>query len=81
MTRLPLLLLSLLSLCSRAEDLNGIWKGTLTQGPGGCYPSYFLELQISIAGDAQHLIVVFIIHRLKVKKKPAQKLAKILCQR
>lgn len=35
----------------RAEDLNGIWKGTLTQGPGGCYPSYFLELQISFAGD------------------------------
>jgi hypothetical protein len=35
----------------RAEDLNGIWKGTLTQGPGGCYPSYFLELQISSTGD------------------------------
>lgn len=37
--------------CLRAEDLNGIWKGTLTQGPGGCYPQYFLELQIDLAGD------------------------------
>jgi len=34
-----------------ADDLNGIWKGTLTQGPGGCYPQYFLELQINSAGD------------------------------
>jgi len=31
----------------RSEDLNGIWKGTLTQGPGGCYPQYSLELQIN----------------------------------
>ncbi|GGA86139.1 hypothetical protein [Puia dinghuensis] len=51
MTRLLILLLSLLSLCSQAEDLNGIWKGTLTQGPGGCYPTYFLELQINFTGD------------------------------
>ncbi|HLZ86205.1 MAG TPA: hypothetical protein VKQ52_03145 [Puia sp.] len=51
MNRLPILLLSLLALCSRAEDLNGIWKGTLTQGPGGCYPSYFLELQINFSND------------------------------
>jgi len=41
----------MLSLCSRAEDLNGIWKGTLTQAPGGCYPSYFLELQINFSND------------------------------
>ena len=34
-----------------AEDLNGIWKGTLTQGPGGCYPQYSLELQINFAED------------------------------
>ena len=34
-----------------AEDLNGIWKGTLTQGPGGCYPNYFLELQITFNND------------------------------
>jgi hypothetical protein len=47
---LALLLLSS-SFCPRAEDLNGIWKGTLTQGPGGCYPTYFLELQINFADN------------------------------
>jgi hypothetical protein len=34
-----------------ADDLSGIWKGTLTQGPGGCYPRYFLELQINFTSD------------------------------
>lgn len=34
-----------------ADELNGIWKGTLTQGPGGCFPRYFLELQIHSNGD------------------------------
>jgi hypothetical protein len=52
MRRLNLLLLSLLPLYTMAaEDLSGIWKGTLTQGPGGCYPNYFLELQINLTGD------------------------------
>ncbi|HUB61216.1 MAG TPA: hypothetical protein VL978_10960 [Puia sp.] len=48
-----LLLATLLALSgiARGEDLNGIWKGTLTQGPGGCYPQYFLELQINFNGD------------------------------
>src|ERR1700733_3921219 len=45
------LLLPLFGHCARAEDLNGIWKGSLTQGPGGCYPSYSLELQINIANE------------------------------
>lgn len=43
--------LLILSFTGRGEDLNGIWKGTLTQGPGGCYPQYFLELQINFSGD------------------------------
>lgn len=52
MRLLSCLLLSILSFrASAAEDLNGIWKGTLTQGPGGCYPNYFLELQINFSGD------------------------------
>ena len=34
-----------------AEDLNGIWKGTLTQEPGGCYPKYFLEIQMNFADN------------------------------
>jgi len=41
----------LLPCCLLAEDLTGIWKGTLTQGPGGCYPRYFLELQIDATGE------------------------------
>jgi hypothetical protein len=47
------LLITLLALScpGRGEDLNGIWKGTLTQGPGGCYPQYYLELQINFNGD------------------------------
>lgn len=48
---LLLLLLSAPSLCLHADDLNGIWKGTLTQGPGGCYPVYSLELQINYTTD------------------------------
>src|ERR1035438_5711375 len=34
-----------------AQDLNGIWKGTLTQGPGGCYPKYFLEIQMNFSDN------------------------------
>ena len=34
-----------------ADDLNGIWKGTFKQGPGGCYPKYFLELQINFSDN------------------------------
>jgi hypothetical protein len=49
---LPVFLLSVSSLwAGAADELGGIWKGTLSQGPGGCYPNYFLELQISITGD------------------------------
>jgi hypothetical protein len=46
-----LAILLILSGIGRGEDLNGIWKGTLTQAPGGCYPRYFLELQINFNGD------------------------------
>jgi hypothetical protein len=35
-----------------AQDLNGIWRGTLTQEPGGCYPVYNLELQINISNNS-----------------------------
>ncbi|MEO5593182.1 MAG: hypothetical protein ABIR15_06950 [Chitinophagaceae bacterium] len=30
-----------------AQDLNGIWRGKLTQAPGGCFPEYNIELQIN----------------------------------
>jgi hypothetical protein len=36
---------------SVADNLNGIWKGILTQGTGGCYPQYFIELQINFANN------------------------------
>jgi hypothetical protein len=31
-----------------AQELNGVWKGTLTQQPGGCFPVYNVELQVNI---------------------------------
>jgi hypothetical protein len=48
---LPFLMLVLLPGLLPAEDLNGIWKGTLTQGAGGCYPQYFIELQINFSSN------------------------------
>lgn len=34
-----------------SQELNGIWKGTLTQQPGGCFPVYNVELQVSIRNN------------------------------
>src|SRR5215212_6161826 len=34
-----------------SQELNGIWKGTLTQQPGGCFPVYNVELQVSIVNN------------------------------
>jgi len=31
-----------------AQNLNGIWRGKLTPESGGCFPVYYLELQISV---------------------------------
>lgn len=46
--RILFLLLAVTCIASgEAQNLNGIWRGKLTQDPGGCYPVYFLELQIS----------------------------------
>ena len=46
--RILSLLLAVTCIASvEAQNLNGIWRGKLTQDPGGCYPVYFLELQIS----------------------------------
>ena len=28
------------------QDLSGVWQGKLTQEPGGCFPEYYIELQI-----------------------------------
>jgi len=32
---------------SMAQGIAGIWRGTLTQAPGGCFPEYHIELQIT----------------------------------
>jgi len=32
------------------QDVTGVWKGKLTQLPGGCFPEYFIELQIQQKG-------------------------------
>jgi hypothetical protein len=45
-----LLLLAFLS--GSSQDLNGIWKGKLTQEPGGCFPEYNIELQINFIATA-----------------------------
>ncbi|TDH21423.1 hypothetical protein EXU57_19685 [Segetibacter sp. 3557_3] len=34
-----------------AQQLNGIWQGKLTQEPGGCFPEYYIELQIKTTKD------------------------------
>ncbi len=35
-----------------AQDLNGIWRGTLVQSPGGCFPQYNIELQVNFITTA-----------------------------
>jgi hypothetical protein len=41
----------LLAACHvHAQDLSGTWRGKLTQGPGGCFPVYFIEMQLKVEG-------------------------------
>ena len=42
-----------------SQQLNGVWKGTLTQQAGGCFPVYNVELQVNsinnkVAGFCYH---------------------------
>ncbi len=46
---------TLASFCGHAQDLNGIWRGTLTQAPGGCYAQYTIELQVNFIPTANTL--------------------------
>ncbi|HVZ58050.1 MAG TPA: hypothetical protein VG870_15440 [Chitinophagaceae bacterium] len=41
---------ALAGLLAGAQDLNGTWRGKLTQGPGGCFPVYYIEMQLKIEG-------------------------------
>lgn len=45
-----LLIFAVVSTFSQAQNLNGIWKGKLVMEPGGCFPVYNIELQITING-------------------------------
>jgi hypothetical protein len=35
---------------AQPQSLGGTWRGKLTQGPGGCFPIYFIEMQMRIEG-------------------------------
>lgn len=48
-------LLLLAAFAGISQDLNGIWRGKLTQAPGGCFPEYNLELQINFIPTANTL--------------------------
>lgn len=41
----------IISLVSFSQNLNGVWRGTLTQGPGGCFRVYNIELNIKSYGE------------------------------
>lgn len=50
--RLFISVLFLLSFAySFTQELNSVWKGTLTQQAGGCFPVYNVELQVSILNN------------------------------
>jgi hypothetical protein len=48
-----LIFIPLLIFCvsADAQKPDGIWKGSLTLGPGGCFPVYNLELHINLIGN------------------------------
>ncbi|MEJ7767791.1 MAG: hypothetical protein WKF89_08265 [Chitinophagaceae bacterium] len=43
-----LVYIMLFTFSGMSQDMNGIWRGKLTQEPGGCFPEYFIELQIDV---------------------------------
>ena len=46
------LLIFLLAPCFlRAQDINGVWKGTMVMSPGSCFPIYNIEMQLQVAGS------------------------------
>lgn len=52
MKKTGLFIISLLAFCTlSAQDIAGIWRGTLTQGPGGCFKVYNIELKIELNGN------------------------------
>lgn len=35
---------------AQSQNIGGTWRGRLTQGPGGCFPFYFIEMQLKVDG-------------------------------
>jgi hypothetical protein len=50
------ILLCLLLHVAVAQDISGIWKGSLVQEEGGCFPEYNVELQINFIASANTLL-------------------------
>lgn len=48
---ITLSLILLIAYSAISQELNGVWKGTLTQQPGGCFPVYNVELQVKISNN------------------------------
>ncbi len=49
MKKASLFIFTVLLMCiSSAQEIGGIWRGTLTQGPGGCFRVYNIEMQIQV---------------------------------
>jgi hypothetical protein len=46
-----IIFLSTIIACANAQDISGTWKGSLTLGPGGCFPVYNIELNITLKGS------------------------------
>lgn len=55
MRTISVFFLLLVSFSVMSQDLNGIWRGKLTQEPGGCYLEYNIELQINYIPTANTL--------------------------
>lgn len=47
---LTIFTLLLISSTAFSQDINGIWRGKLVMEPGGCFPVYNIELQITVTG-------------------------------
>jgi hypothetical protein len=48
----PFLLLFTCFSLQAQQDINGIWKGKLMMEPGGCFPVYNIELQLTVEGKS-----------------------------
>lgn len=52
-TRALIFFFLLTAAVSSAQGVAGIWKGTLTQAPGGCFPQYHIEVQLTALKNNQ----------------------------